>query len=141
MEEVRNRIEKFEKSKQSAIDDTIVTTTLSTTQIYLWEDNHNLHPILNSQTDFLIIPIQHLIQLITRHWETTNEVKSHRKQLAELNLEAKTKAKKNRDLEETIFIEKQKCDELQQLKFGQKIDIGRLDKLSEEMATATKHKM
>lgn len=130
--EFQQKSHSFEMSKKHKLNDIIVPAIITTKQIYLWEDDIHQTPMtVDTKSQFVIVQGQSLMKSLQQRWKIVDELKILNSKLLEHKSEARRKNKNNEDIEESILIEKRKCEDLQVLKFGQQVDINIFDQLSD----------
>ena len=130
--EFQQKSHSFEMSKKRKLNDIIVPAIITTKQMYLWEDDcHQTPMMVDTKSQFVIVQSRNLMQSLQQRWKIVDELKTLNLKLVEHKSEVRKKKKNNEDIEESILIEKQKCEELQVLKFGQQVDINIFDQLSD----------
>ena len=140
LDDIKGKIQKFESEKLKSLHELSVVVPIMTSQIHVQNDNFKETSGADDslQRDYTIFSRHDLMRLIQRSRDIVREKDKEEEMLHNLKADVKRRKKRNINLEESIIKEKKRCEELQILKFGQTIDIDRLDKLSEISTTLKK---
>lgn len=138
LEEIRRQIQHFESKKLKALNEIAVKVPITTNQIHVKNDSDNR---VSSGQDFqlgeyVVFSNAEFVKLIQRCRDISQEVEKEENVVKNLQVDLKRRMKENDNTEESITNQKKRLEELQMLKFGQKIDIDRLDKLTETSSTS-----
>jgi WD domain, G-beta repeat len=123
-------IEKFERSKQQALNQIEVTIPVKLSQI------RSLDPqtggLRNDVSDALVFTASGLQGLQERITEVQQEKQSLRQRFKDLKRDHRQLTKELDSKQQAINVEKQKCREVQMLKFGQIIDLSILERVGDD---------
>ncbi len=133
--DLKRKVQTFEDEKLKAINEITVAVPLTTSQIYFSDqrndDNTGGTGIDAGLHNHVVFSNDNLLKLINRSREIAKEIEHEQSVFKDLQIDLKQIMKTNKGLEESIAAQRKRCEELQILKFGQKVDIDMLDKLSE----------
>jgi chromosome segregation ATPase len=137
-EQLQTQIQIFEDKKHGVLNEISVDIPLVVNQVNVWEDGSSEIPGTQAPlTECVLFPHNDLAKLVKRSHDIAEEINQDRIGVKNLRKELTRRTKDKRSLEDSIILQKKRCEELQMLKFGQKVDIDTLDKLSETSSSVT----
>ena len=130
--DLKKQIQSFEDEKQKELNSITEITPLKNSQIYAWEDDMDMTPSIEiASKDYVVVKDDDLMAFIQRSHDAADKIVSEEEVMKKLKVDIKSMSRDNTKLVESINEQRMKCENLQVLKFGQKIDIDRLDELSQ----------
>lgn len=132
-QDMKEEIQLFQTEKQHAFNGINTTVPFSLKQMYLWENNDEMgenKKVYSIMGESVVFPNLALYKLRQRIRDLAVNIKDDKQNFNFLQKEWRRMEKEVFMKQQHIREQKERCNELQMLKFGQLVDIDALDKIS-----------